>query len=172
MPGLWRPFIFGPKAANLNFQLREGLILEIDRIPFEDVTAGLPTKSSKIRALAKAGYARAEIAVLLSIRYQHVRKVLLDAGIIGGLKTVNLEVEKELVEVELSDDTEPVSAEFLLQAGFQLLGNWTQPAPGEILLGVTVPNKPGVYAFNLEGVIVYVGLRNMMHRHGLRRNSI
>jgi hypothetical protein len=140
------------------FQLRGGLILETNRVPFEDVTAGLPTKSDKIRALAKAGYARAEIAVLLSVRYQHVRKVLLDAGITGGLKNVRLEIEKEPVEVELSDDTEPVNAEFLLQAGFQRLGNWTQPAPGEILLSVKVPNKPGVYAFILEGVIVYVGL--------------
>jgi hypothetical protein len=95
---------------------------------------------------------------MLSIRYQHVRKVLLAAGITGGLKNVRLEVEKEPVEVELSDDIEPVNAEFLLQSGFQLLGNWTQPAPGEILLSVHVPKKPGVYAFILEGVIVYVGL--------------
>jgi hypothetical protein len=132
--------------------------LETNRVPFEDITAGLATKSDKIRALAKAGYARAEIAALLGIRYQHVRKVLLDAGITGGLKNVKLEVEHEPVEVELSDDTEPVSAEILLKAGFKLLGNWTQPAPGEILLSAKAPNDPGVYAFVLEGVIVYVGL--------------
>jgi hypothetical protein len=132
--------------------------LETSRTPFEDVTAGLTTKSDKIRALATAGYARVEIAALLGIRYQHVRKVLLDAGITGGLKNVRLEVENEPVEVELSDDTEPVNSEFLLQAGFRLLGNWTQPAPGEILLSAKAPNDPGVYAFILEGVIVYVGL--------------
>jgi hypothetical protein len=36
----------------------------------------LPTKSAKIRALDKAGFARAEIARFLGIRYQHVRNVL------------------------------------------------------------------------------------------------
>ena len=132
--------------------------METNRVPFKDVTARLATKSDKIRALAKAGYARVEIAALLGIRYQHARKVLLDAGITGGLKNVKLEVESEPVEVELSDDTEPVNAEFLLHAGFRLLGNWTQSAPGEILLSARAPNDPGVYAFILEGVIVYVGL--------------
>jgi len=117
--------------------------LEINRVPFEDVAAGLATKSDKIRAPAKAGYARAEIAALLGIRYQHVRKVLLDAGITGGLKNVRLEVENETLEVELSDDTEPVNAEFLLEAGFKLLGNWTLPAPGEIRLSAKAPNDPG-----------------------------
>lgn len=40
------------------------------------VAGRLPTKSAKIRALAKAGYARADIARFLGIRYQHVRNVL------------------------------------------------------------------------------------------------
>jgi hypothetical protein len=44
--------------------------LETNRVPFEDITAGLAAKSDKIRALAKAGYARAEIAALLGNRYQ------------------------------------------------------------------------------------------------------
>lgn len=43
------------------------------------VTAGLTTKSDKIRALGKAGYARQQIADFLGIRYQHVRNVLVDA---------------------------------------------------------------------------------------------
>jgi hypothetical protein len=162
VPGLWRrllkPFGSARKLQISIFQYCGGSVLETNRVPFEDVTAGLTTKSDKIRALAKAGYARAEVAALLGIRYQHVRKVLLDAGITGGLKNVRLEVENEPVEVELSDDTEPVNAEFLLEAGFKLLGNWTQPAPGEILLSAKAPNDPGVYAFILEGVVVYVGL--------------
>jgi hypothetical protein len=41
------------------------------------LTEGLPTKSAKIRALAAAGYRRADIASFLGIRYQHVRNVLL-----------------------------------------------------------------------------------------------
>jgi hypothetical protein len=47
---------------------------------------GLQTTSAKIWALAGAGYGRTEIAKLLGIRYQHVRKVLLDAGIKNGLR--------------------------------------------------------------------------------------
>src|SRR2546421_10584647 len=38
--------------------------------------AKLPTKSAKIRALAEQGYARADIARALGIRYQHARNVL------------------------------------------------------------------------------------------------
>jgi hypothetical protein len=40
------------------------------------LTQGLRTKAAKIRALAAAGVARAEIARFLNIRYQHVRNVL------------------------------------------------------------------------------------------------
>ena len=91
-------------------------------------------------------------------RLNHKR--LKSLNLISGqpLKNVRLEVESEPVEVELSDDTEPVNAEFLLQAGFKLLGVWTQPSAGEILLSAKAPNDPGVYAFILDGVIVYVGL--------------
>jgi bifunctional DNA-binding transcriptional regulator/antitoxin component of YhaV-PrlF toxin-antitoxin module len=42
----------------------------------EAITAGLPTKSAKIRALDAAGYSRSEIAGFLGISYQHVRQVL------------------------------------------------------------------------------------------------
>jgi AbrB family looped-hinge helix DNA binding protein len=40
------------------------------------VTAGLKTKSDKIRALHRAGWSRVKIADALKIRYQHVRNVL------------------------------------------------------------------------------------------------
>ncbi|MEF2550947.1 hypothetical protein VQ042_06145 [Aurantimonas sp. A2-1-M11] len=40
------------------------------------VTAGLPTKAAKIRALDKQGFKRADIARFLGIRYQHVRNTL------------------------------------------------------------------------------------------------
>ena len=46
------------------------------RAEMAKVAAGLPTKSAKIRALGGAGYARADIARFLDIRYQHVRNVL------------------------------------------------------------------------------------------------
>ncbi len=52
----------------------------------EDIIQGLTTTSAKIRALAEAGFERTKISLLLGIRYQHVRKVLADAGITGGLR--------------------------------------------------------------------------------------
>ncbi len=44
------------------------------------VAGGLPSKAAKIRALAAAGYARADIARFLGIRYQQVRNVLVSAA--------------------------------------------------------------------------------------------
>ena len=44
----------------------------------EQVTQGLPSKSAMIRALAKAGYTRSEIAKFVGIRSQFVRNVLVD----------------------------------------------------------------------------------------------
>ena len=50
------------------------------RQPMAGVVAGLTTKSDKIRALFRAGYSRSEIRKYLRIKYQHVRKVLVDSG--------------------------------------------------------------------------------------------
>ena len=47
-----------------------------DRSAMEEIVAGLPTKSARIRALDAAGYARADIARYLGVRYQHVYNVL------------------------------------------------------------------------------------------------
>jgi hypothetical protein len=44
-------------------------------------TKDLTTKADKIRALGRAGFARADIARYLNIRYQHVRNTLEAAGI-------------------------------------------------------------------------------------------
>ncbi|WP_458759212.1 GIY-YIG nuclease family protein [Afipia sp. TerB] len=124
-----------------------------------EVTDGLTSKSDKIRALARADYSRVEIAALLGIRYQHVRKVLLDAGISSGLKEIELEVDQSPVIVEqTSDEREPAKVEFLTGAGFHILGKWSQPQPGEIALDADAPKQPGVYAFVLDEVVVYVGL--------------
>ena len=41
-----------------------------------ELTEGLPSKSAKMRALAKAGYKRSEIAKFLGTKYQFVRNVL------------------------------------------------------------------------------------------------
>jgi len=44
----------------------------------DEVVGPHRTKADKIRALARAGYSRSEIARFLDIRYQHVRNVLVD----------------------------------------------------------------------------------------------
>lgn len=49
------------------------------RATMDRIAAGLPTKSEKIRALGRAGYARADIARYLGIKYQFVRNVLVQA---------------------------------------------------------------------------------------------
>lgn len=55
--------------------------MQAEQIDFERVTAGLKTKSDKIRALSRAGVPTAEIARVLGIRYQHARNVLVEAGL-------------------------------------------------------------------------------------------
>jgi hypothetical protein len=50
--------------------------MKLDTEAMGSLVEGLPTKSAKIRALAKAGFERADIARFLDIRYQHFRNVL------------------------------------------------------------------------------------------------
>jgi bifunctional DNA-binding transcriptional regulator/antitoxin component of YhaV-PrlF toxin-antitoxin module len=54
----------------------------------EQLTADLPTKSAKIRALHNAGYSRTEIADFLGIRYQHVRNVLVNDARVAEARPV------------------------------------------------------------------------------------
>jgi AbrB family looped-hinge helix DNA binding protein len=68
--------------------------------PKEQVVAGLPTKSAKIRALHRTGYSRAEIAKFLNIRYQHVRNVLeRDATREADMKSANTHSKPEKDEL-------------------------------------------------------------------------
>jgi len=125
-----------------------------------DVIRTLATTSDKIRALARAGYDRTEISKLLNVRYQHVRKVLVDAGISGGLRR-QVEAEREPVTVDSEPaPSEVTSWEVLLRAGFQFIGEWTQVAGSSITLEANAPAKPGVYSFVLDDAVVYVGLTN------------
>ncbi len=129
------------------------------RPPFVEVVAGLATTSDKIRALARAGYLRKEISKLLEIRYQHVRKVLVDAGIEGGLQRgVEAERPPILVEPPENKTRAETSWDVLLKAGFQKAGQWVAVADGTIVIDGKIPSHPGVYALVLDGVVVYVGL--------------
>lgn len=130
----------------------------------EEIIRGLATTSAKIRALAEAGYDRADISNYLGIRYQHARKVLLDAGITGGLRRqVQAEREPVLVDAEPSPP-EATSWDVLLRAGFRHLGHWIQDADNGIRLDAKAPTEPGVYAFVLGNAVAYIGLTN----NGLR----
>jgi hypothetical protein len=126
----------------------------------DNVIRDLETTSDKIRALARAGYQRTEISKLLAIRYQHVRKVLVDAGITGGLRR-QVEAEREPVEVDAEPaPKEATSWNLLLHAGFQFIGEWTQATASAIALEAKAPARPGVYSFVLDDAVVYVGLTN------------
>lgn len=133
-------------------------VAKTDRIPASAVIEGLTTISDRIRALARAGYFRTEISKLLSIRYQHVRRVLIDAGISDGLQP-KAEFERPPVAVE--SNLEPrvtTPAGTLLRCGFRLLGEWVALEEGEFELNAKAPVESGVYAFVVDDAVVYVGL--------------
>ncbi len=134
------------------------------RLPVGDVTRGLETTSDKIRALAQVGYDRTEISLLLGKRYQHIRKVLVDAGITGGLRR-QVEAAREPVVVDATPAPQPTTSwEVLLSAGFRVVGTWRLDDETKIKFDGTAPLEPGVYAFVVDDVVTYVGLTN----NGLR----
>jgi bifunctional DNA-binding transcriptional regulator/antitoxin component of YhaV-PrlF toxin-antitoxin module len=51
--------------------------MSIDHAKMAEMTSGLPSKSAKMRELARAGYSRSDIARFLGTRYQFVRNVLM-----------------------------------------------------------------------------------------------
>src|SRR4051812_35960924 len=115
-----------------------------------DVINNLETKSAKIRALASAGYDRTEISRLLGIRYQHVRKVLLDAGISSGLRRP-VEAQREPIAVDADPKRrEAPSVATLLSAGFLSIGEWRRTLEGDLKLDAKPPTEPGVYAFVVD----------------------
>jgi hypothetical protein len=129
-----------------------------ERPPVATAINGLSSTSDKIRALARAGYLRTEIAKLLDIRYQHVRKVLMDAGITAGL-TRTVEFERPPVSIPLpAEPPEPTAGEALLAAGFRHIGEWRATSDGEFELTAPAPPVPGVYAFIVDDWVRYVGL--------------
>jgi hypothetical protein len=98
---------------------------------------GLTTKSDKIRLRAGAGYDRTEINKVLDIRYQHVRNVLLQSGITGGLSRG---AEREPIEVDAAPaPRQDTSWTMLTEAGFQFIGEWTQDPESQIKLDAKAP---------------------------------
>lgn len=132
--------------------------------PIKDVVAGLPTKASKIRALAKAGYLRTEIASILKIRYQHVRNVLVQSGIESG-KRRSSPTEPKPRKLHTA---KPVPVSRFAQAGFERVGACRLIANDAFDFTAQAPPDPGVYAFVVNGMIAYIGLtrRSLRQRLG------
>lgn len=122
--------------------------------PISVVVESLETTSDKIRALLREGYLRTEIAQFLDIRYQHVRKVAVDAGIEDGLQRGIVVLAKAKAGKKVREDA---AIELLVDAGFALHGTWKVTDAG-IGLSTPAPRTPGVYAFVIDGVVKYVGL--------------
>lgn len=115
------------------------------------------TTSAKIRTLAQTGLTRKAIADHLGISYQHVRKVMIDAGMTGGLSRGN-----RSKQVMVSNQPVPKPSSFpcqlLLDAGFRQIGEWNRRGGTTIGLDTKAPTDSGVYAFVVDGMVVYVGL--------------
>jgi len=121
------------------------------------VSADMST-SAKIRALGEMGLERTAIRDLLGIRYQHVRKVLLDAGITSGARPRSSRANaSESAGTKLVETLPAIEWQDLLAMGFVAIGEWSLTEEGIVLDGLP-PSEPGVYAFILDGRITYVGL--------------
>lgn len=120
----------------------------------QKIVEGLTTKSAKIRALHAAGFERTEIRDFLKISYQHVRNVLVQAG----QGSTSQSPSRGKVTSTPRPKHVPWSSEQLLDGGFALLGEWQSIDDLTFKLSVTAPNKPGVYAFTVDGVVKYIGL--------------
>jgi hypothetical protein len=123
-----------------------------------EVIKDLTTTADKIRALANVGYDRTEISKILGIRYQHVRNVMLRSGLTGGMRR-EAEAEREPVEVDATPaPREDASWKVLTDGGFQFIGEWTQDPERLLRFEAKAPASPGVYAFIVDDIVVYVGL--------------
>lgn len=135
-----------------------------ERTPVDVVIRDMRTTSDKIRALAQAGYLRKEISALLHIRYQHVRKVLLDSGITSGL-VAKSPTRSSPIPIRVKPAVS-ISPDVLLRSGFLEIGNWMLIGDNGIALNGRASSAPGVYVFVIGDEIVYVGLtlRNLQGR--------
>jgi hypothetical protein len=113
------------------------------------------TKSERIRELGRQGVPVAEIARSMDIRYQHARKVLLDAGLLVSTARA---VQRTIDVPKLKP---PLSQSHLLQSGFENSARWVGDETDGIALEGDLPRSAGVYAFSIDGVIQYVGVATM-----------
>ncbi|WP_447763393.1 GIY-YIG nuclease family protein [Sphingopyxis panaciterrae] len=126
----------------------------------QTIVEGLTTKADKIRALDRAGFARAEIARFLGIRYQHVRGTLIRHP---ASRSANASRSTQSSVVP-----EPWPMQRLLGAGFDLLADCSLSGDAMFCYSAEAPVEPGVYAFAVDGMIAYVGLTRGSLRTRLR----
>jgi hypothetical protein len=109
------------------------------------------TKAAQIRELAAGGMNVTDISKAMNIRYQPVRNVLARSALLpAGLKVKTSKTQKEI--------RPDLTAETLLQAGFDSLCEWMPCETNGIRLSGDVPKWRGVYAFAVDGFVQYVGV--------------
>jgi hypothetical protein len=139
--------------------------------PAAEVIQNLSTTADKIRALANADYDRTEISKILGIRYQHVRHVMLWSRLAGGLRR-EAEAEREPVKVDAAPaPREDTAWTVLTDAGFEYIGEWTQDPESLLRLDAKAPSSPGVYAFIVDDVVVYIGLTLIENNFRFAKNN-
>jgi len=75
--------------------------MHIDQQRMRQLTQGLPSKSEKMRVLAKAGYKRKAIADFLGTRYQFVRNVLVQDEVRNAKNAATKSDEIQLAPTKL-----------------------------------------------------------------------
>jgi hypothetical protein len=118
------------------------------------------TVSEDIRALAHQGLGVAEIARRLGIRYQHAYVVLKRSGALPQRRSGEKPVAESAGRARIGPKPR-LSVDDLVGGGFAFAGRWILTDAGEIALDRPVTNAVGVYAFAMDGVVVYVGVATM-----------
>jgi hypothetical protein len=108
--------------------------------------------SENIRQLAKEGLSVAEIASRLGIRYQHAY---------GVVKAADGVQPRQRVARPPLQSKPKLTAGLLIQSGFNLSAHWTLTPDNELILDRPVSRNVGVYAFAIDGIVLYVGVATM-----------
>ena len=108
------------------------------------------SKSEQIRKLAVAGQPVSQIARELHIRYQFAYNVCRKAGLLNGPDDLAKSNAPSLSGKTI------LTAEKLKLGEFEACGRFTLTSNGLAL--PIVPNRSGVYAFVVDGIVQYVGV--------------
>lgn len=119
-----------------------------------EILEGQNSISDRIRALGRAGYLRTEIRDFLGTSYQHVRNVLVAAGIEGGKQRLT---GGSSAGKKSDAKAKPVPEALLLDGGFVRAASWELGGAHGIRLNAALPESAGVYAFVVDGTVKYVG---------------